>query len=162
MLFVTPEERSHRLKTCEACKYYKAKTKSCGTLMRPRTLRNKVKLCGCYMPAKTKFKFSECPAGFWSATVTEADRVKIREYMYASGNLSIEQTRELVDLYSRVTGTSNRYTGCNACLQKMRDELARFYTYDVEKQVEEEGVRIAARQENLLESEKKLNKGAEV
>ena len=145
MLFVNPEERTRRLRICEGCKYYKAETKSCGTLMRPRTLRNKVKLCGCFMPAKTKFKFSECPAGFWSATVTEVDRVKIREYMDASGNLSADQTRELTDLYSRVTGTSNRYTGCPSCLQKMRDDLARFYEYPIDADVKEAGARVALR-----------------
>jgi hypothetical protein len=115
--------------------------------MRPRTLRNGVKLCGCFMPAKTKFKFSECPAGFWSATVTEADRVKIREYMDASGNLSAEQMRELTDLYSRVTGTSNRYTGCPSCLKKMRDELARIYEYPIDADVNEEGARNYQKQE---------------
>ena len=119
------------------------------------SLRNGVKLCGCYMPAKTKFKFSECPAGFWSAQVSEADRAQIRQLIGASGNLSIDQTRELVDLYSRVTGTTNRYTGCNACLEKMRAELVRFYEYPIDGDVKEAGAKVAARLQEQKESEKK-------
>lgn len=155
MLFVTPQERTRRLDICKGCKYYKENTKSCGTLLKPRTLRNGVKLCGCYMPAKTKFKFSECPAGFWSAQVSEGDRAQIRQLIGASGNLSIEQTRELVDLYSRVTGTTNRYTGCNACLEKMRAELVRFYEYPIDGDVKEAGAKVAARLEEQKENEKK-------
>lgn len=151
MLFVTPEERTRRLRTCEGCKYYKANTKSCGTLARPRTLRNGVKLCGCFMPAKTKFKFSECPAGFWNATVTSQDRQRIRHFMDASGNLSIEQTRELVDLYSRVTGTTNNYTGCNSCLAQMRNELVRFYEYPVDQEIQEATNKIAHAQKKVAE-----------
>jgi len=143
MLLVTPQERNRRLDLCKACKYYKANTQSCGTLLRPRTLRNGVKLCGCFLPAKTKFKFSECPAGFWSATVTSEDQDRIKEAVSWTGSLSLSQTRELVDIYNRVTGTTNTYTGCNACLTNMRDELKRFLEYPIDQAVKEDTARVA-------------------
>lgn len=137
MLFVTPEERTRRLNICKGCKYYKANTQSCGTLLRPRTLRNGVKLCGCFMPAKTKFKYSACPANFWQATVTKEDQDQIKNVIQYSGQLTVEQTKTLVNVYSKATGTSNNYTACNSCLARMQKELQAFLSYPIDSDVKE-------------------------
>lgn len=42
---MTSEEK---MKVCEACEFYKPKTKQC-------------RLCGCFMPLKTLFPGQKCP-----------------------------------------------------------------------------------------------------
>jgi hypothetical protein len=60
------------LSICQKCKFFKASTASCGTLIIGQTVdleennvthyKEKIKLCGCVMPVKTKFRFASCPA----------------------------------------------------------------------------------------------------
>lgn len=136
MLFVTHQTRTERLKTCEACKYYKSETKSCGELLRPRKLRNGVKLCGCYMPVKARLKVASCPAGNWDAKVTPENLEEIRTLLDYSGNLSPEQVQKLTDTYNEVVGANAKPTSCSSCLRLMLDELKEFLDMDAEKEIE--------------------------
>lgn len=145
MLFVTNQTRTERLKTCEGCKYYKADTKSCGELLRPRKLRNGVKLCGCYMPVKARLKVASCPAGYWEAKVTPETLDEIRAVLNYSGNLEPEQVQKLTDLYNEVVGANAKPTSCSSCLRLMLDELKEFLDMDAEKEIDVATQEAAAR-----------------
>jgi len=138
MLLVTHQKRTERLNVCKACKYYKEKTRSCGDLLKPRTLRNGVKLCGCYIPAKAKFKLSSCPNGYWESIVSEQDKEALREVISYSGNLDPEQVKKLVEVYNKAIGANAKPTGCSSCLLQMKKELIAFIQSDVEKDIEQE------------------------
>lgn len=50
--FVSPELYSKRVEICKNCPKYDSKLKRCTE-------------CGCYIPVKAKFDFSECPLYKW-------------------------------------------------------------------------------------------------
>ena len=144
MLFVTHQQRTERLAICKACNHYKEKTRSCGDLLKPRTYRGGVKTCGCFLPAKVKFKLSSCPNDYWEAQVTDEDKNAIREVIGYSGNLEPEQVQKLVANYNKAIGANAKPTGCSSCLQRMKKELIAFLESDEEKEIEEATKREAA------------------
>lgn len=147
MLFVTGQERNRRLEICRACKYFKPATQSCGTILRPNTLRNGVYLCGCHMPTKTRFKAAGCGAGKWEPHINEADRQAMESVVTMKGQLTPEQTKEIVDTYNRITGSNERYTSCGSCLLLLQRRIDEILTYNYESEVKEASIREAARAE---------------
>ena len=148
MLFVTGQERARRLEICQACKYFKEDTKSCGTILRPRTLKNGVYLCGCHMPTKTRFKVAKCGAGKWEEQITHEELEQIRKVVDLKGTISAEQIRELIATYNSVTGSNEKPTTCTACLRQIQDNLRRMLEHDHEKEVKERTKLIAARKKS--------------
>ena len=49
---VPEEERNQRLEICNGCEYFKESIKMCSQ-------------CGCHIPSKSIFYFSECPQDKW-------------------------------------------------------------------------------------------------
>lgn len=145
MLFVTGQERARRLQICQSCKYYKENTKSCGTILRPNTLRNGVYLCGCHMPTKTRFKASSCGAGLWEEQITEADLVELRELADLKGTITREQVKEMIDTYNRATGSNQKYTGCSSCVQQIQKKIQAMVDHDHEKEIKEASRRAAGK-----------------
>lgn len=143
MLFVTGQERARRMSICEACKYFKPETKSCGTILRPNTLRNGVYLCGCHMPTKTRFKAASCGAGLWEEQITQEDINAMRELAEIKGNISAAQVREMIDTYNRVTGSNEQYTSCSSCLELIQKKMSAIVSHDYEKEVKERTKSIA-------------------
>ena len=148
MLFVTGQERSRRLAICEACKYFKQETKSCGTILRPRNLKNGVYLCGCHMPTKTRFKLASCGAGKWDEQMTQEELDQLKKVVEMKGNVSAEQICEMIDTYNTVTGSNEKYTTCTACLKQLQDKMRRMVEHDHEKEVKEKTNFIAARKKS--------------
>ena len=148
MLFVTGQERARRLEICKACKYFKEDTQSCGTILRPRTLKNGVYLCGCHMPTKTRFKVAKCGAGKWEEQITHEELEQIRKVVDLKGTISAEQIRELIATYNSVTGSNEKPTTCTACLRQIQDNLRRMLEHDHEKEVNERTKLIAARKKS--------------
>lgn len=148
MLFVTGQERARRLEICQACKYFKEDTKSCGTILRPRTLKNGVYLCGCHMPTKTRFKVAKCGAGKWDEQITAEELEQMRKVVELKGTISTKQIAELTETYNSVTGSNERVTTCSACLRQMQEKLRRILDYDHEKEVQEQTKTIAARKKS--------------
>lgn len=69
---VSEERKQRRLAVCVTCPAYHIKTESCGRLitdaLSPKPVLidgTEVNPCGCYLPLKTKFKHSQCPANKW-------------------------------------------------------------------------------------------------
>lgn len=118
MLFVNAHLRAERLATCRACEHYVEKTKSCGPLITEAFTDSK--LCGCYMPAKTKLKVASCPLDKWTATVTPDDIEQIREFLDRDNNDRTKQ--ELTALASKFLG-GQRASGCGRCNAKLLQQL---------------------------------------
>lgn len=67
------ELKAKRMGICATCLAYHPKTQSCGRLIldaispKPVTLSNGTTFdpCGCYLPAKTAMKHSQCPSAQW-------------------------------------------------------------------------------------------------
>lgn len=148
MLFVTNQERDRRLKICQACKYFKEDTKSCGTILRPRTLRNGVYLCGCHMPTKTRFKAAKCGAGNWNEHITEEDLNELRKFAGLSGTITAEQVKEMTDAYNRVMGVNTRYTSCPSCIRQMHQRIQEMITHDHNEEVLERSKLIALKKKH--------------
>ena len=149
MLFVTGQERSRRLEICKACKYFKEDTQSCGTILRPRTLKNGVYLCGCHMPTKTRFKVAKCGAGKWEEQITQEELEQIRKVVDLKGTISTKQIAELTETYNRVTGSNTKPTTCTSCLRQIQNDLRQMLEYDHEAEVKERTNLIAARKKRL-------------
>lgn len=144
MLFVSGQERSRRLAICEACKYFKQETKSCGTILRPRTLRNGVYLCGCHMPTKTRFKAASCGAGKWEEQITQEELDQLKKMVEMQGTITSDQIREMIDTYNSVTGANEKYTTCTACLRQIQQKMRQMVEFDHEAEVKERTNLIAA------------------
>lgn len=153
MLFTTGQERNRRFEICKACKYFKEETQSCGTILRPRTLRNGVYLCGCHMPTKTRFKAAKCGAGHWDAQITDEELQEMQQLGELKGNVSREQAKAIIDTYNRVTGSNEKYTSCPSCLHLIQQRLLKMTTHDHEKEVKERS--------QLVANQKKPKKGLE-
>lgn len=69
---VPQDRQSKRMRLCQECPAHRPATQSCGRLFKdafnPRPILidgQQVNPCGCYLPAKVKFKHATCPAGKW-------------------------------------------------------------------------------------------------
>ncbi len=60
---VPPEVSSERFAICKSCEHFFEPTATC-------------KKCGCFMAAKTKLKWVECPVGKWGKYDEAMDRSK--------------------------------------------------------------------------------------
>ncbi len=118
MLFVNAKTKAERLAVCQSCKHYVTTTKSCGPLVTEAFTDSK--LCGCYMPAKTKLKVASCPLDKWDALITSEDIENIREFL---GRDNANRTkRELSVLSTKFLG-GQRASGCAACNRKLLQQL---------------------------------------
>lgn len=119
MLFVSAQKRADRLAICYACEHYVEKTKSCGPLITEAFTDSK--LCGCYMPAKTKLKTSSCPLDKWEAYIKPADVERIREFLDRSNAQRSKQ--ELTALVREFLGPQAKASSCPPCNAKLLEEL---------------------------------------
>ena len=129
-IFVKPEISADRMRTCKACKFYNTTTQSCGTLAIGDTVtyyRNKIKLCGCIMPLKTKFHMAKCPAGKWEpVALTETQIKKLKEFIQSienQGKLTGQQVSKLFEWKARMTGKLDQMSTCSDCVRKLLKEM---------------------------------------
>jgi len=127
MFFVSPQKHSDRLNICKACKYYVTETKSCGTLIVGKKITykgNKIKLCGCVMPIKTRLKVGSCPLDKWSALIDKAYLEEIKEIIYEVNNkITAEQNERLTHLWNIAAGDNRKVSNCNSCVNGMIEKL---------------------------------------
>jgi hypothetical protein len=97
------------------------------------------------MPTKTRFKAAGCGAGKWESHITEADRQAMESVAMMQGQLTPEQTKEIVDTYNRITGANERYTSCGSCLVMLQRRINEILAYDHDSEVKEASIREAAR-----------------
>ena len=105
---------------CRACQHYVAATKSCGPLVTEAFTDSK--LCGCFMPAKSRLKGSSCPLDKWGATITKDDLDAIRQML---GNKEQYTNEDLVQWHNKMTGGNKRRSSCAPCNNTMVKDLRR-------------------------------------
>lgn len=133
MFTVPPAIRSSRLATCHSCKHYVHSTQSCGTLVFGRKLtpeelseaeennkvthyRRKTRLCGCYMPRKTKFSLYRCPLNKWGRyRLNEEETELLKEFVQqlpTNGKIDVQTVKALNEWVYKMTG---RRLSCSTC-----------------------------------------------
>lgn len=134
---VPPVVYQNRLAQCKECKWYKASTGSCGTLIMGevvtdednivRHYRKPIRLCGCVMKWKAKYRLSSCPAGKWSSEAIDATEIeKLREFVTSiekRDKLMSDEVRDLARWFSKVSGQTHPVTTCPPCVRDMITEL---------------------------------------
>jgi len=121
MLFVSAQIRSDRLAVCRDCEHYVEKTASCGPLVKEALTDSP--LCGCFMPAKARFKVSSCPLGKWQAFITPNDIERIREFLHRDNRK--RTPNELTELARKYLGPDKEASGCGSCNSALLKELQR-------------------------------------
>ena len=128
-----------RLSICQKCKFFKASTASCGTLIIGQTVdleennvthyKEKIKLCGCVMPVKTKFRFASCPARKWFALDWKQEEIAaLDEFIHRihkANKIESEDLKLLYYWFSKVTGKHQQASGCASCIRDLITEFRR-------------------------------------
>jgi len=115
---VPPVIQRERLEICKKCKWYNHKWGTCGTPLIGGTVdpeenfvtyyKEPVKLCGCFMSHKVKYRFTSCPAHKWSAlNWSDADILKLNEFIES------------------ITGKREQPTTCASCIRELITEFRR-------------------------------------
>lgn len=128
-IFVKSSEQVRRMNICRKCPYYKPDTRSCGTLIAGDYInvgkKRRVKLCGCIMPLKSKFKVSSCPLKKWGNEINKSDLDELKK-MYGKiehGRISTDDAKKLVDSYNKTFGANRQFTTCGSCLKQLAKEI---------------------------------------
>tara|TARA_R100001163_G_C5065624_1_gene203633 strand:- start:306 stop:626 length:321 start_codon:yes stop_codon:yes gene_type:complete len=95
------------------------KTKSCGPLVTEAFTDSK--LCGCYMPAKTKLKTASCPLGKWDAYIKPEEIDRIREFLERDNEQRTK--KELTELVAKYIHPSKRASTCPPCNRQLLQDL---------------------------------------
>lgn len=136
----TDTVREQRQAICHGCKWYREKTDSCGTLIlgnrvdaeppKENTVthyKRKVRLCGCKISWKTKWKAQRCPAGKWLRDgITDEDIEQIKEWLERIPKRSRWTTEELKPFYvvaSKVKGQNIAPSTCVGCFGDLVNEM---------------------------------------
>jgi hypothetical protein len=143
-----------RIEICQACKFYKQSTRSCGTLIVGRKLtkeeleeidkdnlvkhyRKKVRLCGCFLPAKTWGIFESCPVGKWGVhalSETEVEQiVSFVDTLPNVGSYNADTVRELNRWHKLLTGSRKNISTCPNCVR----ETVRTFRREINKYKEQ-------------------------
>lgn len=127
MLLIESSLAEKRLNLCRACKHFVKKTASCGPLILGKTIQHKkqkVKLCGCAMPIKTKLKMGSCPIGKWESTFEKSLIEELeKELEKIGGSITGDQNNKLTELYNKFTGGNKQVSSCTPCIVRMIDTL---------------------------------------
>lgn len=142
ILQVPPQISNQRMNACIGCKYFKASTKSCGTLFIGDKLsieesaqiqdenkithrKKRIRLCGCRMSIKTKLAFAQCPIGKWKPYYLQPNEMnELREFMATlpkSGRVSSHDIDRLYDWVYRITRIKLRR--CGDCVRQLIQEI---------------------------------------
>jgi hypothetical protein len=142
------------MQICQTCKYFKQTTRSCGTLVFGRALKpeeieeakkenrikyykKKVRLCGCFMPAKTFGIFQTCPIGKWGVhALSEEEMQQILSFVDTLpkfGTYKSETIKELNKWYKLLTGSRKNISTCPTCVR----ETVRTFRREIKKYKEE-------------------------
>ena len=134
MIFIDRKTREERMSICKGCDHYNETTRSCGTLVLGDDLgelvsvkgkKRKVRLCGCVMPMKTKFKTASCPIGKWKSAVDNkaiADLQKLVEIADKYQRFSNEELKLFYQSYNQTFGASKQLSSCSSCVRQMVQE----------------------------------------
>jgi|AACY02.2.fsa_nt_gi hypothetical protein len=139
-MIATREQQDARARECVKCPFYVKATKSCGTLAPKNLLKGKkagdlvelegyerrVRLCGCYLPAKWAARWTECPLPGkhkrWNKLVTKEDIDKVKKII-SDKDRSKEWYEDFLNTYNRVFDKRKKPSSCGSCNSQMLREL---------------------------------------
>ena len=139
-MITTKIVQAERQAICHECKWYKESTDSCGTLvfgnrfedsilrlLNVTYYKRKIRLCGCKIAWKVKFKAQQCPAGKWLRDgITDEDIEQIKEWLDQLPKRSRWSVDELKPFYvvaSKVKGVNIEPSTCTQCLHDLISEM---------------------------------------
>ena len=132
--------QAERQAICHHCKWYKEPTDSCGTLIlggrvevdAPKDnnvthYKRKIRLCGCKIAWKVKFKAQQCPAGKWLRDgITDEDIEQIKEWLDQlpkRSRWSVEELKPFYVVASKVKGMNIEPSTCSSCVHDLISEM---------------------------------------
>lgn len=135
------ETRLARQKACEGCEFYKPETKSCGTFLPNKLLKlqggdlvelegreRKVRLCGCYLPAKWTWGFTECPLPAehkrWGKELSK-EKIKAIKELLKGEEPTAKWMGEMFEVYNSSFNHKEpvKSKTCGSCIQRMVKQL---------------------------------------
>ena len=136
---VSPLLQRERLEICKKCKFYNEKFGTCGTPIIGNTVepeennvtwyKEKIKLCGCFMNHKVKYRFTSCPAGKWHALNWSQSQIeKLDKFIgkiSASNKIEDADRQQLYDWYGQITGRREQVSACPSCIRDLINEFRR-------------------------------------
>jgi hypothetical protein len=128
-----------RLATCKKCKFYQPTFGTCGTPLIGGTVepeennvtyyKEKIKLCGCFMDVKTKFRFTSCPANKWFAIDMKPEDIAALDVFIQrvskANKIEQEDLHQLYTWYGKITKRTERPSGCASCIRDLIKEFRR-------------------------------------
>jgi len=123
-----------RLNICKKCKWYNDGW--CGTPIIGNTVedvndvtyyKEKIKLCGCKLEWKAKYRFTSCPARKWHALDWSAQEIKELDAfigrIYNASKIVQEDNEQLHKWYSKMTGKRENISSCPSCIRELITEF---------------------------------------
>lgn len=128
-----------RLNTCKSCKFFNTTFKTCGTPIVGNKVdpeennvtyyKAKIKLCGCFMEVKTKFRFASCPANKWFAMDMKPEEITVLDEFINRVNkankIDTQDVQLLYHWYSKITKKHQQPSGCASCIRDLINEFRR-------------------------------------
>lgn len=112
-------EAIERFEICKGCEHFTS-VGSCGTLGVGKTVEHegeKVRLCGCFMKAKTKLRTSSCPIGKWGKRLDAETVQELRKLLKVeNGRIDGKAFRKLIYTFNKEFGTRYEFTTCGSCV----------------------------------------------
>jgi hypothetical protein len=136
---VPPLLQRERLEICKKCKFYNDKFGTCGTPIIGNTVepeennvtwyKEKIKLCGCFMSHKVKYRFTSCPAGKWHALNWSQGQIdKLDKFIgkiSKTNKIEDADRQQLYDWYGQITGRREQVSTCPSCIRDLINEFRR-------------------------------------
>jgi len=121
-MFAPFDVQNDRVNTCRKCKFYKQKSKTCGTPLLGNEVKfNKknIKLCGCFMDVKTRFRFARCPANKWrdDHKLTEVEYKELKELLsHTIDKVTGVQNKQIAILHRKYLNSNANPSSCRPCV----------------------------------------------
>jgi hypothetical protein len=136
---VPSQVQRERLSICKKCKFYNSTFGTCGTPIVGNNIKaeendvtyykEKIKLCGCFMDIKTKFRFASCPARKWFAQDMEQNEIAeldaFIKRISKANRVTNEDLKILYYWYGKITKKHQRPSGCASCVRDLINEFYR-------------------------------------
>ncbi len=128
-----------RISICNTCKFYNSTFKTCGTPLiggkvdpeenNVTYYKAKIKLCGCFMEVKTKFRFASCPANKWFALDMKPEEITVLDQFINRVNkankIDTDDINLLYHWYSKISKKHQEPSGCASCIRDLINEFRR-------------------------------------
>ena len=128
-----------RLSICKKCKFYNGTFGTCGTPLIGGTVnpeendvtwyKEKIRLCGCFMDVKTKFRFTSCPARKWFAIDMKPEEIAALDTFIAriskANMIEQDDLQLLYYWFSKITKKHEKPSGCASCIRDLINEFRR-------------------------------------